>query len=265
MVSLFQIKAMAASCKVKDPTFVQKRQCYNPQMFKGLSSSKQKVMTKFAPIALYLQEITGYPASVIVTHLVKEKGWKSEASGNAFYGVRCHKGNRSETFSTPNGMTFKIDHTGCKTWQHYGSAQSSVLGYINLLLYADNGYYRKIRQQIPASFPPPASREKVINAIANSGYCAAGCSCSLGGGRTGTYGDCMRSIGSNSCAYHLDDMMLCDYDYPILSGLEPLHKNIKPSTKQGSGSASPAKGGKSSGSTSRSSSDSSSTNRDTTR
>lgn len=226
---------VSAKCPVAEPQYVGSRQCYNPQMFSHISSSKRAVMQQFAPIALYMQELTGYPASVIVSHLVKEKEWRTSTPGNAFFGIGC-TGKGDTNFTVPNGLTLSVDTDGCGNWQKYASPQSSVIGYIYWLLYAESGYYNGIRRQVPSSFPPPADRDTIIAAIAKSGYCAAGCTCAIGK-RTGTYDDCMKSIANNSCANDLDNMMLCDYNYPILNGLPPLHKNIQPSANAGSGSA----------------------------
>ncbi|MBY0385032.1 glucosaminidase domain-containing protein, partial [bacterium] len=190
-------------------------------MFDGLPKNKKSVMTKFAPLAVYLQSITGYPASVIMGHMVKEKGWKTKATGNAFFFIGCNAGSKDDNFTPAQGAMLKVNHSGCgDRWQHYASPQDSFLGYIYWMLYADNGYYNGVRRVIPSNFPPPADREKLINAIASSGYCQEGCSCDLGKGKKGKYGTCMKSIIKNSCAAHLDNMVLCDGNsYEILDGL----------------------------------------------
>jgi hypothetical protein len=198
-------------------------------MFANLNTrNKRTVMPEFAPMALYLQEVTGYPASVIMSHMVKEKGWDFSSSTTALFGV---KGRREESvnFTVSNGLTMTVDFNGRSgNWQGYASRQDTFLGYIYLVLYEDNGYYGGIRRQIPTQFPPPANRDNVIDAIARSGYCASGC---------GDYGGTMRNILRNSCAAPLDNIILCDYNYPILNGLPPLHRNIQPSSTAGRGSA----------------------------
>lgn len=244
---LFEVipsRAQAKSCAVKEPSYIKNQVCYSESLFDNLQppASRKEMVKKFAPLAVYLQTVTGFPASVLVAHIVKEQGWKTKAPGNNFYGIMC-MGKGSDNFATPTGHSFNVQYNGCGTFQKFASAQDSMLGYINLMLYRDRsaGSYRSIRNIIPDSFPPPADSASVIDAIARSPYCQAGCPCSIG-----SYGKCMKSHIKMGCLSGLDNMILCNYDYPILKGLPDLHVNIRPSKTKGQGSA--KKAGRRSGS-----------------
>lgn len=226
---------------VTNPRYVNGRTCYDSSMFDHLTPQNRKNMVqKFAPLALYMQEVTGFPASVLIGNIAKEQGWVTTAPGNNFYGIKCISRNGNESFTLRNGLSLTVNYDGCGSFQRYASDRDSMISYLYLLLYSTSSVavnsYSSIRDEIPATFPPPGNRDNIVNAIGESPYCAAGCNCS---GISGGYSGCMASHIRRSCTADLDNMILCDYDYPELEGLSPLHNNISPSTDPNGGTATP--------------------------
>lgn len=207
------------TCKPREETKSNGRVCYDASMFEGLPANKKAVMQKFAPLALYIQHTTGYPASVLLGHMVKEQGWRTKIGGNVFFGFKCYAGDRNLSFPV-QGQTITVNHTGCDTWQYYNTPQDSFWGYIHRILYdEENSYYNGIRRVV---LSPPVDPNELIGAIARSGYCHSGCS-----GNGGSYGEIIQGIIKRSCVAHLDAMVLCNYDYEILNGLKPLGRAKK--------------------------------------
>ena len=77
-----------AACPPAQPRrYVDGRTCYDESIFDNTPppERRKKMLKRFAPIAIYLQEVTGYPASVIMAQTVKEQGWEESSPRNNHY------------------------------------------------------------------------------------------------------------------------------------------------------------------------------------
>jgi hypothetical protein len=231
--------------------YVGQQICYDESIFRDVTiDTRRDMLRRLAPLAVYLQEVTGYPASVIIANLAQEQGWSGRAPGNNLYGIICISRQGEQRFHTPLGLELTYNFAGCthrgnggaQLYQDYASPVDSMLGYINLLLYRENTAraYRHIRDQVPNRFPPPANADQVITRIGDSPYCQSACTCNNGKWR---YTTCMRSHISAACLSELDGMTLCDYNLPQLGDLPPLFTDIEPSSEFGKGSRRSALGG----------------------
>jgi hypothetical protein len=191
------------------------RACYDSSIFDNLSASKQKYLKEYAPVAVYMQEQTGYPASVMISHMIKERGW---VFGNRshFFGISCMSGNRatSHTFQAPSGVALPVHRQSCagSSWQKYSSAKDAVADYVELV--TTDSRYHQIQSALPSIFPPPADERSMIRGIGNSPYCNSGCHCDIG-----SYSACMVSNIVHNHLAALDEMTICDFGMRQIRGL----------------------------------------------
>ena len=226
------------------------RVCYDESIFNNSRDTpgRRDTLKAFAPIALYLQEVTGYPASMILSQRIKEQGWPTRAPRNNHFGVKCYNPGQEQTFQTPTGHTFTYRSNACGlaatdggNFMDYPTTLDSFLSYIDVVLYREEtaGFYGNIREQVPRRFPPPGPVESMTQAMSEGPYCQAGCTCPNGRGGSMSYGSCMSMHRRTGCMSELDSMTLCDYSIPQLAGLPPLHNNIRPSTNIAEGTRTP--------------------------
>ena len=74
--------SLNADCPPSSPSQnVDSRVCYDESIFNNSRDTpgRRDTLRAYAPIAIYLQEVTGYPASMILSQRIKEQGWRTRA------------------------------------------------------------------------------------------------------------------------------------------------------------------------------------------
>ncbi|MEM7645767.1 MAG: glucosaminidase domain-containing protein [Pseudomonadota bacterium] len=233
LLSFFTFGEFTEKCQITNEVqYVNGRICYDDSIFNKVTHDyRREMLRKFAPIAVYLQEVSGFPASVLIGNMAKEKGWKSTVTGNNHFGISCMMKNKSRWMNFARGLRLPIQFTTCGTrWQKFESSADSMIGYLYLLLQREKvaHLYGSIREAIPETFPPPPARAPIIDAISRSAWCQAGCSCTLRvqPKKIGSYGACMKSHVRHGCLAPLDKMTICNFEMEQLKSFPPFLKNI---------------------------------------